>query len=40
VTVLDQPGLGVEVDESLLTEPFIFGEPPHLHRTDGSHTNR
>ena len=40
VTVLNQPGLGIEVDESLLNEPFIFSEPPHLHRTDGSHTNR
>jgi galactonate dehydratase len=39
VTVLDQPGLGVEVDETLLTEPFRFAEPPHLHRTDGSYTN-
>jgi galactonate dehydratase len=40
VTVLDRPGLGVEVDESLLTGPFKFIEPLHLHRGDGSHTNR
>ncbi len=39
VTVLDQPGLGVEVDEDALTEPFRFSEPPHLHRNDGSYTN-
>ncbi len=35
----DQPGLGVEVDEASLTEPFQFWEAPHLHRRDGSHTN-
>jgi galactonate dehydratase len=39
VTLLDLPGLGVEVDESKLTEPFRFSEMPHLHRRDGSHTN-
>lgn len=35
----DRPGLGVEVDESKLTEPFRFWEAPHPHRSDGSHTN-
>jgi len=39
VTVLDRPGLGVEVDEAALTEPFRHAEMPHLHRRDGSHTN-
>ena len=39
VTLLDQPGLGVEVDEAALTEPFRFSETSHLHRRDGSHTN-
>lgn len=33
------PGLGIEVDESSLTEPFRAWEAPHLHRRDGSHTN-
>ena len=33
------PGLGIEVDEASLTEPFKFWEAPHLHRRDGSHTN-
>ena len=37
--VPDKPGLGVEVDESKLTEPFAFWEAPHPHRADGSHTN-
>jgi galactonate dehydratase len=39
VTVLDRPGLGVEVDEASLSEPFKFttGEP--LRRKDGSLTN-
>ena len=37
--VNDRPGLGVEVDESKLTEPFKFWEAPHPHRGDGSHTN-
>ena len=36
--VSDKPGLGVEVDESKLTEPFKFWEAPHPHRSDGSHT--
>ncbi len=39
VTLLDQPGLGVEVDEASLTEPFRHSESPHYHRRDGSHTN-
>ena len=39
VTVLDQPGLGVEVDEASLIEPFRHSEMQHLHRRDGSHTN-
>ena len=39
VTVLDRPGLGVEVDEASLTEPFRHSEMPHLKRKDGSHTN-
>ncbi|GIT19615.1 MAG: mandelate racemase/muconate lactonizing enzyme family protein [SAR202 cluster bacterium] len=39
VTVLDRPGLGVEVDEESLTEPFRHSEMPHLKRNDGSHTN-
>lgn len=39
VTVLDRPGLGVEVDEESLTEPFRYSEMPHLKRNDGSHTN-
>ena len=37
--VNDKPGLGVEVDESKLSEPFRFWEAPHPHRSDGSHTN-
>jgi galactonate dehydratase len=37
--VNDRPGLGVEVDESKLSEPFRFWEAPHPHRGDGSHTN-
>ena len=37
--VNDRPGLGVEVDESKLSEPFRFWEAPHPHRADGSHTN-
>ncbi|MBT3996086.1 MAG: mandelate racemase/muconate lactonizing enzyme family protein [Chloroflexi bacterium] len=37
--VNDRPGLGVDVDESKLTEPFAFWEAPHPHRADGSHTN-
>ncbi|MEX0761322.1 MAG: mandelate racemase/muconate lactonizing enzyme family protein [Dehalococcoidia bacterium] len=39
VFLLDQPGLGVEVDEAALTEPFRFSEMQHLHRRDRSHTN-
>ena len=39
VTVLERPGLGVEVDEESLTEPFRYSEMPHLKRNDGSHTN-
>ena len=39
VTVLNQPGLGVDVDEASLTNPFKFSETPHLKRKDGSHTN-
>jgi galactonate dehydratase len=37
--VPDRPGLGVEVNEAALTEPFRFWEAPHLSRRDGSHTN-
>ncbi|MBM3956767.1 MAG: mandelate racemase/muconate lactonizing enzyme family protein [Gemmatimonadetes bacterium] len=37
--VPDEPGLGVEVNEAALTEPFRFWEAPHLHRRDGSYTN-
>ena len=38
--VSDAPGLGVEVNEELLTrEPFRFWEAPHLRRRDGSVTN-
>ena len=33
------PGLGIEVDEASLNEPFRPWEAPHLHRRDGSHTN-
>ncbi len=39
VTLLDRPGLGVEVDESSLDKPFRFTEAPHLRRSDGSYTN-
>ena len=39
VILSDAPGLGIEVDEASLTEPFQFWESPHLHRRDGSHTN-
>ena len=39
VTVLDQPGLGVEVDEDSLSEPFRFSGNPPLRRRDGSKTN-
>ena len=37
--VTDKPGLGVEVNEDKLTEPFKFWEAPHPHKEDGSHTN-
>jgi len=38
--VPDKPGLGVEIDEKLLTrESFRFWEAPHLRRRDGSVTN-
>ena len=40
VILSDEPGLGIEVDEASLTEPYKFWEPQHLHRRDGSHTNR
>ena len=40
IPVPDNPGLGVEVDEELVTsQTFKFAEPPHLRRRDGSHTN-
>ena len=40
IPVPDGPGLGVEVDEELVTsQTFKFAEPPHLRRRDGSHTN-
>lgn len=35
----DTPGLGVEVDESLLSERFVPWSPPRLKRRDGSLTN-
>lgn len=38
--VPDEPGLGVEVNESLLqASTFEYTEPPHLRRDDGSFTN-
>jgi len=38
--VTDDPGLGVEVNEDLLSQaPFEYTEPPHLRRDDGSFTN-
>jgi galactonate dehydratase len=38
--VPDGPGLGIEVDETLLTKAsFKFWEAPHLRRRDGSVTN-
>lgn len=37
--LLDLPGLGVEVNESALGEPFQRSEMPHLRRPDGSVTN-
>ena len=39
VFLSEAPGLGVEVNEALLGEPFEFSEPTHLRREDGSHTN-
>ncbi len=39
VFLLDRPGLGVEVDEASLNEPFRFSESPHPRRRDGSITN-
>ena len=40
IPVPDGPGLGVEVNEELVTaQTFKFAEPPHLRRRDGSHTN-
>ncbi|MCC5974983.1 MAG: mandelate racemase/muconate lactonizing enzyme family protein [Rubellimicrobium sp.] len=34
------PGLGIEVDEAVIPHrPPVRSEPPHLRRTDGSHTN-
>jgi galactonate dehydratase len=35
----ERPGLGIEVDEEALGEPFRFAEMPHLKRPDGSVTN-
>lgn len=37
--VPDSPGLGIEVNEKALAKPFGFYEMPHLHKSDGSHTN-
>ena len=38
--VPDEPGLGVDVNESLLqASSFEYSEPPHLRRDDGSFTN-
>jgi galactonate dehydratase len=37
--VPDAPGLGIEVSEDQLNEPFRPWEAPHLHRADGSYTN-
>ena len=37
--VPDAPGLGIEVDESMLEQDFELAEPPHLRRLDGSFTN-
>jgi len=33
------PGLGIEINESQLSKPFVFWEPPRFHRADGSYTN-
>ena len=37
--VPDGPGLGVDVNEEAAAKPFQFYEMPHLHKSDGSHTN-
>lgn len=38
--LIDDPGLGVEIDEAVLAEKtFQFWEAPHWQRKDGSHTN-
>jgi galactonate dehydratase len=37
--VPDGPGLGIEVNEEALARYFAFYEMPHLHKSDGSHTN-
>ena len=37
--MLDRPGLGVEVDEASLSEPFRFSGNDPLRRRDGSKTN-
>jgi galactonate dehydratase len=38
--VTDVPGLGIEVDESVIPHrPPVHSEPPHLRRSDGSYTN-
>ena len=39
VFLSDAPGLGIEVDEASLNEPFRYSESPHVHRRDGSVTN-
>jgi galactonate dehydratase len=39
VTLLDRPGLGVEVDEASLNEPFRHSARNFLRRRDGSITN-
>ena len=39
VFLSDAPGLGIEVDEASLSEPFRYSESPHVHRRDGSVTN-
>lgn len=38
--VSDSPGIGIDVDETCLTEkPFEFWEAPRRHKPDGSYTN-
>ena len=37
--VPDAPGLGVEFNEEMALEELRFWEAPHLHKSDGSHTN-